>query len=353
MAANKNTLIILTPGFAENEADTTCLPMQQQLVKSLRENNPDLSIKIISFQYPYHTNKYNWFDVEVIPLNGRNKGGLHRLWLRKKIFSELDLIYKKETVTGLLSFWYGECAAVGNLYSSKKQLSHFCWISGQDARKENNYPRKIKLPPDSLVALSDFLQDEFEKNHQTRPTHVIPPGINPQLNTSMTQEKDIDFLAVGSLIPVKQYELFIEVVAEIKKNLPAIKATLVGKGVQMQKLENLAYQLGLRENITFAGELSYPEVLQMMRRSKILLHPASYEGFSGVCMEALSEAAHVISFCQPMKKNIEHWHVVNLKEEMIKKAIAILGDKNTTYKSVYPYTIEQTAKQILDLFKKR
>lgn len=353
MVTNKNTLVILTPGFAESEGDTTCLPMQQQLVRSLRENNPDLSVKIISFQYPYHTNKYKWFDVEVIPLSGRNRGGLRRLWLRKKIFTALDHIYHNEAVTGLLSFWYGECAAVGNLYSRKKQLPHFCWISGQDARKKNNYPRKLNLPAGSLIALSDFLQDEFEKNHQTRPKHVIPPGIKPQPDTGLIKKKDIDLLAVGSLIPLKQYELFIEAVAEIKKSFPAIKAALVGKGVQMQKLENLAYHLGLRENITFAGELPHPEVLQMMRRSKILLHPSSYEGFSGVCMEALSEAAHVISFRQPMKKNIEHWYVVNSKEEMLKKAIEILEDKNTIYKSVYPYTIQQTAQDFIDLFKKR
>ncbi|MFC0773510.1 glycosyltransferase family 4 protein [Terrimonas alba] len=353
MAGNKNTLIILTPGFAESEADTTCLPMQQQLVKSLRENNPDLAIKIISFQYPYHTNKYNWFDVEVIPFNGQNKGGLRRLWLRKKIFSGLDIIYKKEAVTGLLSFWYGECAAVGNKYARKKKLPHFCWISGQDARKENRYPGKIKLPPGSLVALSDFLQDEFEKNHHARPEYVIPPGIQPQPDTELIREKDIDLLAVGSLIPLKQHELFIEVVAEIKKTHSAIKAALVGKGVQMQKLQHMIYQLALGDSIILTGELPHPETLHMMRRSKILLHPSSYEGFSGVCMEALSEAAHIISFCQPMKTTIKQWHIVNSKEEMIKKVIAILKDKNTTYERVYPYTIKQTAQKINDLFKKR
>ena len=353
MAANKNTLVILTPGFAESEADTVCLPMQQQVVKSLKENNPELSIKIISFQYPYHTNKYNWFDVEVIPLNGRNRGGLHKLWLRKKIIAVLDLIHHREPVIGLLSFWYGECAAVGSWYAGKKELPHFCWISGQDARKENNYPQKIKLPPGSLVALSDFLQDEFEKNHRTRPKHVIPPGIQSRQDTVLIREKDIDLLAVGSLIPLKRHELFIQAVAEIKKSHREIKAALVGKGVEMQKLQELVYQLRLGENIILTGELPHPEVLQMMRRSKILLHPSSYEGFSGVCMEALSEAAHVISFCQPMKATIEQWHIVNSKEEMIKKAISILEDTNTTYKSVHPYTIEQTAQKIVGLFKKR
>ena len=33
---DEKTLVILTPGFPSNEADTTCLPMQQNLVRSLK-----------------------------------------------------------------------------------------------------------------------------------------------------------------------------------------------------------------------------------------------------------------------------------------------------------------------------
>ena len=89
MNKDEKTLVVLTPGFAKDEADSTCLPMQQQLIRALKETDPKLNIIILSFQYPYHREKYIWYDTEVIPFNGRNKGGLSRLLLRKKINTTL------------------------------------------------------------------------------------------------------------------------------------------------------------------------------------------------------------------------------------------------------------------------
>ena len=39
MNKDKKTLVILTPGFPKDEADSTCLPMQQQLIRALKVND--------------------------------------------------------------------------------------------------------------------------------------------------------------------------------------------------------------------------------------------------------------------------------------------------------------------------
>jgi len=70
---NEKTFVILTPGFPSSETDTTCLPMQQYVVRVMREMYPDIKIIVLSFQYPYHKNTYDWFDVRVIPFNGKIK----------------------------------------------------------------------------------------------------------------------------------------------------------------------------------------------------------------------------------------------------------------------------------------
>src|SRR3954467_13662077 len=85
--STKEILIILSPGFPESEADSTCLPMQQEFVRALKKLYPALDIVVLTFQYPYHNKRYKWFDVEVIPFGGRNKGGLQKLLLRNKITS--------------------------------------------------------------------------------------------------------------------------------------------------------------------------------------------------------------------------------------------------------------------------
>ena len=220
--SNKEILIILSPGFPESEADSTCLPMQQQFVRALKEMHPELDIVVLTFQYPYHRKEYNWFEIKVIPFGGRNKGGFHKLLLRNKINSTLKKLYRERKIVGLFSFWYNECAFIGKKFAAKYGVKHYCWILGQDARKGNKYPKLLPPLSNELVALSDFIQNEFERNHGIKPQFVIPPGIDETLFSSIPKEKDIDLLGVGSLIPLKQYDIFLEIVMELKKQMPRI-----------------------------------------------------------------------------------------------------------------------------------
>jgi glycosyltransferase involved in cell wall biosynthesis len=286
----------------------------------------------------------------VISFNGRNKGGLPKLLLRQKINNNLERIQKENRVIGLLSFWYNECARIGKNFGEKNSIKHFCWLLGQDAKMENKYPEKLKPTASELIALSDFLQDEFEKNHGTRPFTVIPPGITPKAEDSLMKEKNIDLLAAGSLIPLKQFEIFIEIIAEIKKQLPHVKAMLVGDGPERGKLQELVSNLGLKENISLPGELPHDEVLQLMERTKVFLHPSSYEGFGVVCLEALYAGAHIISFVKPMKKNIVNWEIVKTKEEMKQKSLALLQTPGAVYQRVIPFTMKATVEKMMELF---
>src|SRR6185295_12039608 len=195
-------------------------------------------------------------------------------------------------IAGLLSFWYNECAFIGKKFAAKYGINHYCWILGQDARKGNQYPKLLSPWANELVALSDFIQDEFERNHGIRPRFVIPPGIDETLFGSIPKEKDIDLLGVGSLIPLKQYDIFIEVVAELKRQVPGMKALLVGKGPEKEKLQSLISKFKLESGVTMTGEFPYNEVLKLMQRAKVFLHPSSYEGFGCVCLEALGAGAH-------------------------------------------------------------
>lgn len=352
MNKDEKILVILTPGFAKDEADSTCLPMQQQLVRALKETDPRLNIIILSFQYPYHTKNYTWFNIKVIPFNGRNKGGLSRLLLRKKINATLKKLNSLTPISGLLSFWYGECAAVGKQFADRHHLKHFCWILGQDAKKENKYPKQIRLRPTELIALSDFLQIEFEKNHGVKPYHIIPAGIDTRLFDTNKTTKNIDIIAVGSLIPLKQYDVFLNIVAEIRKQIPGIKVMLTGDGPEKLRIQTLIADYGLESNLMLTGELPHPEVLQLMQRTKIFLHTSSYEGFGVVCVEALYARCHVISFNRVMKQEIEHWYIVSSKEKMIQEALAILENPSVVYKSVLFCTMDEVAKKIDRLFLK-
>lgn len=347
MMNKQKAFVILTPGFPCSENDTTCLPMQQQLVKTIVKLYPGLDVVVMSFQYPYYEKEYRWFDARVFSFNGKNKGGIPKLMLRKKIYSLLKKIHGEKEIIGILSFWLNECALVGKRFGKKYAIPHYCWLLGQDAKKENQYPQKIIAKENELIALSDFLQEEFERNHGIRPFAVIPPGI--QSCHLHEHERDIDLLGAGSLIPLKQFEIFIELVAEIKKQLPGVKAVLIGKGPESKNLQMLIKNLGIENNMELIGEIPHQQVLNMMRRTRVLVHPSSYEGFAGVLLEALGSGAHVVSFCKAMRNKIEQWHVVKSKAEMEEKILELL-QKQTRYEPVVAFSIETTAKKIMALY---
>lgn len=351
MTERNQAFVILTPGFASSETDSACLPMQQRFVRTLREIHPQLSIFILAFQYPFREETYQWEKLTVMAFNGRNRGGIQRLLLQPRLFNSLKKIKESHHIVGLLSFWYGECALVGKRFSKKYGLQHQCWILGQDARKQNHYPAKLQLKSEHLVALSDFLQEEFQRNHGTRPGNVIAPGIDAVDLMDASDQRDIDILNVGSLIALKQFEILIEIVDRLRNKFPAIRAVLAGEGPEREKLEKLVREKNLENHLQLTGELSYGEVLQLMKRSKILLHPSSYEGFSGVCQEALAAGAEVISFCRAMNHEIEHWHIVSSKEEMILKVIDLLSEVAHQAKPVLTFSMNDTVKKMLALYR--
>jgi glycosyltransferase involved in cell wall biosynthesis len=349
MSEKKKTLVILTPGFAKDEADSVCIPSQQSFIKTLNKAHPALNIIILTMEYPFFKGIYNWFGNTVISFEGKNKD-IRKLFLRRRVYSKLNELVKENNVVGLLSFWCNECALIAKRFADKNNIRHVCWIWGQDAKKENRYPGRLAPQANELATLSDFLQDEFEKNHGIRPTYVVPPGIDhQQYNVSATQ-KDIDVLAAGSLIPLKQYEIFIDVIDEVRKNLPGLKAIMIGKGPEKNKLMSLIEKKGLTSNIMLTGELQHNVVLSYMKRARVFLHPSSYEGFGIVCIEALGAGVDVISFVKPMQREIENWHVVKNKEEMIGETTRILQDQKKEYRSVIPYTIEETVQKMSELF---
>ena len=350
MKKDPPSLVILTPGFPEDELDTSCLPFLQSLIRTINKDFPILRIIVVSFQYPYTSSEYSWNGNTIFSLGGRNKGKLSRRFLWFRVWRKLKKIKDENNVIGLFSLWLGECAFVGHRFGKKSGISHHCWIAGQDAKAGNKFVAKIKPFSDELIAISDFIADELFKNYLIRPLHIIPNGIEPELFETISYQRTIDVLGAGSLIPLKQYDIFIDCISRLKEHFPHICSIIAGKGEQGSVLQRKVREYDLSNNVFLNGEMTHQNLLLLMQQSKIFLHPSSYEGFSMVCLEALYAGCHVISFCKPMNVDFDHWHIVKTREEMIEKTLQILSCPSFQYKSVMPYSINETAKAVMQLF---
>jgi glycosyltransferase involved in cell wall biosynthesis len=346
----RQTLIVLSPGFPKNEADTSCLPLQQSLLNTIKKNYPELNLVVLAFQYPFDAGNYDWNGVPVQAFGGKSRGKLLRLYNWVKVWKALKRINETEPVAGILSFWLGECAFIGQRFANRYKLKYRCWILGQDARPGNRYFKKVNPCGRSLIALSDQVARSIYINYGIMPRHIIPGGVDPILFNGNAVARDIDILGAGSLIPLKQYHLFIEVVSRLRHKYPYIKVVLCGAGPDSKRLEQMIKQLKLQENITLTGELPHRQVLALIQRSKVLLHPSAYEGLGMVCLEALCAGAKVVSMVKPMDNAIPNWYIAQNTMHITQITDEIIGEKHPLYRSVIPYHINDIAAQMVALY---
>jgi glycosyltransferase involved in cell wall biosynthesis len=346
----RKTLVILTPAFPKDEEDSAWLPDRQIFVRALKKTYPDLNIIILAFQYPLEPTEYRWNGIKVIALGGKNKSGFYRRFMWLRAWRALKKIRAAYDVIGLLSFWMDECAFIADKFAKKYSVKHYCWLLGQDARPGNRYVSWIRPSGDNLVAISDFLAEEFNRNYGILPKHVVPGSVDTTFFKPYDGERDIDVVGAGSLIALKQYSVFIDVISALKKDKEDIKAVICGGGRERELLQGKINQLGLESNITLAGGIPHLQTLALMQRAKIFLHPSKYEGLGIVNIEALYAGAKLISFFKPMNADITNWQIAENLDDMIQKAKDILLDKNVSYQSTLPYKVEDNATAIMELY---
>ena len=344
-------LVLLAPAFPANESETNWVPSQQVFVAAMKDRYPDIRLIILTFYYPDRKAPYQWNGVEIIPFNGERyrKGKRPLFW--NKIWKELNRIRLENDLIGLFSFWCAECAAVGHYFGLRHGIRHYCWICGQDARAANKWVRWIRPGADELIGMSDFLVDEFARNHGIRPSRMIPNAIDPGLfPPDAPKQKDIHILGAGSLSRLKRYPLFVEAVDQLRRQVPDIRAVLCGDGEERELLNQLVVQYDLGKQLIFTGEVPHVEVLRLMQRTRVFLHTSEYEGYASACLEALYAGAHVISFCKPLHENIPHWHIVGSREDMIAKALSLLQEADPDVEPVLRHTMKESAEAVMALY---
>ncbi|WP_457742283.1 glycosyltransferase, partial [Thermococcus sp.] len=85
-----------------------------------------------------------------------------------------------------------------------------------------------------------------------KPISLVPNGVDVEMIHSVKPlPLKSDFLFVGRLIPEKGVDFLLRSLALLKRRFPDFRAIIVGDGPERRKLERLARELGISDNITF------------------------------------------------------------------------------------------------------
>ncbi len=104
------------------------------------------------------------------------------------------------------------------------------------------------------------------------------------------------FVAVGTLIPRKNYPNLIKALALLHKTHPGYQLMIVGgKGWQEQEIHDLITQNYLSKKVHLLGYLSTTAIRNLYNLAKALVFPSFYEGFGIPPLEAMKSGCPVIT----------------------------------------------------------
>lgn len=124
-------------------------------------------------------------------------------------------------------------------------------------------------------------------------TAVVHNGVGPAEFDAVAPDDDAsDLLFVGELRALKGIDVLIEAVSLLRRAGRRVTATLVGEGPDAASLKARARELGLEEDVRFAGVL--PARIAF-RRGRLLLVPSRAESLPYIILEAAAASVPLIA----------------------------------------------------------
>lgn len=113
----------------------------------------------------------------------------------------------------------------------------------------------------------------------------ITPAIDVKL-FNFQENTSRQFITISRLHWIKGLEYTLEAFYLLKNQGIPFHYTIIGEGIEREKLTFLVNQLGLNENVTFAGSIPYLQVKNQLEKGGIYIQYSLQEGFCNAVLEA-------------------------------------------------------------------
>lgn len=220
---------------------------------------------------------------------------LHWYWQRKalnKAFEAVeyvDLIFAHVILPRGLQFIraqrYYHCPLIVMEHASYYREA----VSKHFTRLQRTIIKRTSLHINELLSCSEFLQQDMKAVFPTTKSTVLPNFVDSSLFYPSKEQSGSThrFLHVSTLDEsVKDPETLLRGIAQvIGKGYAQLRLTIISDQPS-QKWQQMAVELGIAENVTFLGPMSWEEIGEQMRQHDAFVLTSSYETFSIVLAEA-------------------------------------------------------------------
>lgn len=158
-----------------------------------------------------------------------------------------------------------------------------------------------------IITVSDKTNNDLKKIRNIPDSKVIPNGINfKEIIDVSSGNGKWQVIYAGRMIKEKRVDLLVKALAEVKEEIPNIKALIIGEGPENQQIKKIASDLKLDDNITFLGFMdSHNELISYFKSSEVFVLPSEREGFGIVVLEANASGLPVVVVKSPLNAAID------------------------------------------------
>jgi glycosyltransferase involved in cell wall biosynthesis len=139
-----------------------------------------------------------------------------------------------------------------------------------------------------IVTLSSSSKEDIVTRLGMSPSQITvsPPGVESQFSPGTVRSDVPLVVAVGRLVPVKRFELMIEVLLKLKPRLPELQAVIVGEGYERPMIEHLIRRGNAESWISLPGYVDDDELVDLYRRAWVVASTSLREGWGMTVTEA-------------------------------------------------------------------
>lgn len=123
---------------------------------------------------------------------------------------------------------------------------------------------------------------------------ITPPQLNIKSDDRLNH-----LVFVGRIVPGKGWDVFINAVAQLRKEGFEVDGELLGDGADLATARSLIQKHGLEKDLQAPGRVSQQEVRQRIAGATLVNPTVLSEGFQTTLVEAIAERGRVVTFPVP------------------------------------------------------
>ena len=217
----------------------------------------------------------------------------------------LETWLRAERVEVILAEFGTQALVVAQL-ANRMGLPVFSYFRGTDASRALRSAQRVRsykrmMPRlDGVFSVSQFLLDNLARHGVSHPNaHVVPSGVDIRRFTPGPKRPG-SFLAVGRMVEKKAPRVTLRAFAAAARGREA-HLTFIGDGPLLDPCRALARDLGVADQVTFAGALPHDAVRAALAETEIFLQHSvtardgNTEGLPTAIQEALSAGCIPVS----------------------------------------------------------